>query len=102
MTRCSLLAFHRSDRMNLNSISINKNPGRNVAVCRSVTHYFVLPVCAPRLVMVNTRCMTRRQFIALFIALAFAFAERAAPAADLHDSPEAKTIVALVNDAAKL
>jgi signal transduction histidine kinase len=52
--------------------------------------------------MVNTRCMTRRQFIALFIAAAFAFAARAAGAADLHNSPEAKRIVALVNDAARL
>ena len=47
--------------------------------------------------------MTRRNLFALFIAVAFAFAARAAgAAADPHDSPEAKKIVALVDDAAKL
>jgi cytochrome c len=52
--------------------------------------------------MVNTRCMTRRHCIGIFIALAFAIAARAAGAADLHNSAEAKKIVALVNDATKL
>jgi cytochrome c len=46
--------------------------------------------------------MTRRHFFALFIALVFAFAARATGAADLHNSPEAKKIVALVDQAAKL
>ena len=47
--------------------------------------------------------MTRRQLIAFFIAAAFACAARAAgAAADPHDSPEAKKVVALVDQAAKL
>jgi signal transduction histidine kinase len=47
--------------------------------------------------------MTRRNLIAFFIAVAFAFAARAAGAADSpHNSPEAKKIVALVDQAAKL
>ena len=47
--------------------------------------------------------MTRRQLIAFFIAAAFACAARAAVAADQpHSSPEAKKIVALVDQAAKL
>ena len=47
--------------------------------------------------------MTRKQLIACFIAAAFAFAARAAVAADkATNSPEAKKIVALVDQAAKL
>src|ERR1043165_8755341 len=47
--------------------------------------------------------MTRRNLSALLIAVAFAFTARAAGAAvDPHDSPEAKKIVALVDQAAKL
>src|ERR1041384_5807810 len=47
--------------------------------------------------------MTRRNLSALLIAVAFAFTARAAgAAADPHNSPEAKKIVALVDQAAKL
>jgi cytochrome c len=47
--------------------------------------------------------MTRKSLIAFFIIAAFTFAARAAgAAADPHDSPEAKKIVALVDEAAKL
>jgi signal transduction histidine kinase len=51
--------------------------------------------------------MTRRQLIVFFVAAAFACAARAAGAADsadskVHNSPEAKKIVALVDQAAKL
>jgi cytochrome c len=47
--------------------------------------------------------MTRRNLLALFIAVAFTFAARAAgAAADPHSTPEAKKIVALVDQAAKL
>jgi signal transduction histidine kinase len=47
--------------------------------------------------------MTRRTLLAFFVATAFAFAARAAGAAAFaHDSPEAKKIVALVGEAAKL
>lgn len=47
--------------------------------------------------------MTRRNLFALFIVVAFSFAARAAgAAADPHSSPEAKKMVALVDDAAKL
>jgi hypothetical protein len=46
--------------------------------------------------------MTRRNCIVFFIAVAFAFAARAAGAADSpHNSPEAKKIVALVDHAVK-
>ena len=46
--------------------------------------------------------MTRNIFIACFIAAAFAIGGRAALAADAHNTPEAKKIVALVDEAAKL
>jgi signal transduction histidine kinase len=47
--------------------------------------------------------MTQRNLIAFFIAIAFAFAARAAGAADQpQNSPEGKKIVALVNEAVKL
>ncbi|HKA33572.1 MAG TPA: cache domain-containing protein [Candidatus Binatia bacterium] len=51
--------------------------------------------------------MTPRNFIVLFVAVAFTFAARAAGAADsaaskAQNSPEGKKIVALVNDAVKL
>lgn len=46
--------------------------------------------------------MTRRHLLACFAAVAFVFAARAAGAADSHESPEAKKIVALVDQAAKL
>ena len=46
--------------------------------------------------------MTRKNFLAVFIIAAFAFAAGAAAAADPHNSPEGKKIVALVDQAAKL
>jgi methyl-accepting chemotaxis protein len=51
--------------------------------------------------------MTRRNLIAIFVAIIFALAARAAGAANavdskVHYSPEAKKIVALVDQAAKL
>jgi cytochrome c len=46
--------------------------------------------------------MTRRNLLASLIAVAFAIAAPAALAADAHDTPEAKKIVALVDEAAKL